>query len=223
MATSPWDRVPSDLFLPVDGSFGFVVPIVLLLQIPFALSFLAAWPFHFPTTFERWMWRVCALYHVMMTIFMTGYFILGTHQATKQKVQSLIDKAGKPAEAASQASVKKCSNSQDPERSVQEQHQIGVGDIESASANSDSTRIPTMKDRLRRVASGWEAWLETWRNLSPDEDPDMKISIRWIIPTWVMALLYILSRLAFYVEDAISLRQQPAGVYMTVNRFVPFI
>jgi hypothetical protein len=62
-----------------------------------------------------------------------------------------------------------------------------------------------------------------WRNISLDQDPTMALKLRVIILSTIACGLYSLSRGYFYVEDFVSLRTQPVGVYITVNRFLPFL
>jgi hypothetical protein len=51
----------------------------------------------------------------------------------------------------------------------------------------------------------------------------MELPMRVIIPVTVTCVLYIFCRLFMYFEDFFGLREQPAGVYITVNKFIPFI
>jgi len=67
------------------------------------------------------------------------------------------------------------------------------------------------------------AWMRTWRNVSPDQDPEMEVPLRIILPVSITCLLYVLCRVYIYFEDFFGLRQQPAGVYLTVNKFIPFL
>jgi hypothetical protein len=67
------------------------------------------------------------------------------------------------------------------------------------------------------------AWIRTWRNISPEQDPEMEVPLRIMVPVTITVLLYVLCRLYIYFEDFFTLRQQPAGVYLTVNKFMPFM
>jgi hypothetical protein len=51
----------------------------------------------------------------------------------------------------------------------------------------------------------------------------MALRLKVAIPWAVASSLYILSRFYIYVEDFRSLKEQPVGVYITVNRFVTFM
>ncbi|KAI0812140.1 hypothetical protein GGR55DRAFT_688163 [Xylaria sp. FL0064] len=51
----------------------------------------------------------------------------------------------------------------------------------------------------------------------------MEMPLRVIIPVTITCVLYIVARGFLYVEDFVSLRHQPAGIYQTVNKFIPFI
>lgn len=61
------------------------------------------------------------------------------------------------------------------------------------------------------------------RNISREQDPDMAVPLRVIVPVSLICALYICCRLFIYVEDFMSLRAQPAGVYISVNQFIPFL
>lgn len=103
-------------------------------------------------------------------------------------------------------------------------------DSEEPRANADSKastkrwKEATLRlTTLSRTGSGFSEWLRSWRNISSDQDPEMTVHLRWISVSWFMALVYIWCRLLFYTEDFISLRQQPADVYIALNQFLPFI
>jgi hypothetical protein len=51
----------------------------------------------------------------------------------------------------------------------------------------------------------------------------MEIPLRILVPVTITCALYILCRLFIYFEDFFALRAQPAGVYVTVNRFMPLL
>jgi hypothetical protein len=63
--------------------------------------------------------------------------------------------------------------------------------------------------------------LRKWRNISPDYYPEMGIPLRILAPVSITCILYIFCRGYIYVEDFISLRAQPSGVYISVNKFIP--
>lgn len=81
----------------------------------------------------------------------------------------------------------------------------------------------------RRITFGRRRFLRfverarVWRNLSEDQDPEMEVPLRVIIPITVACFVYCLCRFYIYIEDLISLRLQPAEVYLTVNRYLPFL
>lgn len=59
-------------------------------------------------------------------------------------------------------------------------------------------------------------------NNSANRDPQMRLSLRVLIPVSVICGLNILCRLAIWSENFMAMRVQPAGVYVTVNRYMPF-
>ncbi|KAL2157859.1 hypothetical protein VTH06DRAFT_4912 [Thermothelomyces fergusii] len=78
-------------------------------------------------------------------------------------------------------------------------------------------------DRLDRMVRQTAAWLRSWRNISPDGDPDMAIGLRATFFPLVGTFLYIFCRAFFYIEDFIAIREQPVGVYVAMNKFIPFM
>lgn len=216
---TPWDRFPSDTFLPLNGSFLLTLPGILLFQIPFAISFFASWSRHFPTRAEQMIWRVCAVYHAVYTLFMTAYYIVGAHTGLLQheKLQPLKKLFERPATYVL-TWLKHAGRKFD-----RSQTRVG-SDIsyekQSSVRWSCGAWVPS---RLRGAGRDLENWLKQWRNISSNQDPDMEVRLRWIIPSWTMALIYIWCRLIFYIEDFASLRQQPADVYIALNQFIPFI
>jgi hypothetical protein len=51
----------------------------------------------------------------------------------------------------------------------------------------------------------------------------MEIPLRIILPVSITCALYVLCQMYIYFEDFFGLRQQPEGVNLTVNKFIPFL
>jgi hypothetical protein len=83
-------------------------------------------------------------------------------------------------------------------------------------------RVMARLDYLVRTYRKFDTWLDRVRNISPDQDPEMALPLRVIVPVTMVCAVYTLGRAYLYVEDYISLRVQPVGVYVAVNRYVPF-
>ncbi|KAL8326457.1 hypothetical protein RB597_002976 [Gaeumannomyces tritici] len=216
MNVTPWDRFPSDIFLPVDDLililFGFFI------QAPFSVCLLVAWNFHFPTTAERDLWRVCSVYHSVFSFLGMVYFSI--HLFTLWKM------AGKGKDK--RASTGSGSNSNNVLRLPTTDEEIsltrrGAEDSDMSEAADAARPVVHRKTGLPKSMSRFEAWLVQWRNISPDQDPDMEVPLRWIAPIFLASATYIFCRLYIYIEDFVGLRSQPQGVYMTVNKFVPFL
>ncbi|KAL2192790.1 hypothetical protein P885DRAFT_46889 [Corynascus similis CBS 632.67] len=77
--------------------------------------------------------------------------------------------------------------------------------------------------RYRYTKQRAAAWLRSWRNISPDGDPDMAIGLRATFVPLLGTFLYIFCRAFFYIEDFIAIREQPVGVYTAMNKFIPFM
>lgn len=80
--------------------------------------------------------------------------------------------------------------------------------------NSEDTEHP----RLNSEKPFWKLplmrrFLNLWEDALPPQDPVDRISLRVLMPISIICLLYIPCRLYIYIEDFISLREQPAHVY----------
>lgn len=60
-------------------------------------------------------------------------------------------------------------------------------------------------------------FLKRWHNTLPIQDPGARIPFRVLVPITVTCALYVICRLYIYIEDLISLRQQPSQVYVSTN------
>jgi hypothetical protein len=206
----PWDRLPSEAFLVVDQAL--LAPALVVL-VGFSLSPLAAWNFHFPTEGEKLAWRVCSVYHAIFSIAVGLYYVYAV---------VLVDK-----QASKMASFAHCSPKVQQQGVARDRPALEVTnaskgpvcyDVEAGSATSGKGGI-----KIKGAVQRGVAWLRSWRNISPDGDPDMAIGVRATFLPLVGTFLYIFCRLFFYVEDFVSIRQQPVGVYTAMNKFIPFM
>jgi hypothetical protein len=197
----PWDRLPSKAFLVIERK---LLPLALVVLVAYSAAPLVAWNFYFPTHGERLAWRICGVYHAVFSMGLGLYYVVEAW-----RVQGKVAKNGaKWAEPPFQVkgSSMKGGSSVDVE----------VGEAAGSKTDNDSERA---RDMIQRVVR----WLRSWRNISPDGDPDMTIGLRATIPPFIGTFVYLICRTFFYVEDFISIREQPRGVYMTVNKFLPFL
>ncbi|KAK2770632.1 tannase subunit [Colletotrichum kahawae] len=187
-----WDRVPPYAWEPAHPIF---LPLALLVAFGFGASFLSAWNFYFPTDTEKLLWRIFASYHAFFCVQGGLYYafdICRWHQRNNAKYENRQDVENERAE-------------------------------NTAMPNDLETAIPQISPKLKqRIANRLHRWAMKWRNSSADQDPDMAIPLRVSVPMSVLLFFYICGRLFVYIEDFYSLRRQPAGVYLTVNRFMPF-
>lgn len=200
-AKRPWDRIPCETIAPPDSAL-----FILVLVIPFyAFSFCIAWNFHFPTNAERVLWRACSVWHGVYTT------AAGIHYAVASWSFLQKTKNGESTSKAVNGLVRKM-----PPRSE-------ADDIESQPTEGKRHQKPRRK--LRKLLARLRAprWLARWRNLSEDQDPDVESSLSGIVLWMAGGVLFCVCRGYLYAEDFISLRSQPAGVYETVNSYLPFI
>ncbi|RAL17628.1 uncharacterized protein BO97DRAFT_381181 [Aspergillus homomorphus CBS 101889] len=79
-------------------------------------------------------------------------------------------------------------------------------------SDSDPETLTSLRDSLLGL-----------QNISEEHDPEMAVSLPVLIPVTITCALYVFARGYIYVEDFISLRAQPSGVYADVNKFLPFL
>lgn len=193
----PWDRFPSDTWLPLDMVF---VPFGTVVIFFFSASFLLGWNFHYPTDTERLLWHVFSVYHGVFVIYGGVYYLIEAIKWTKRRQAQAL--------ASEDSSVRKTTSNEG---------------VELDPGPEDGTN----PEEQRRSNGGWlkrfRAKISLWRNISVDQDPQMAVPLRVIVPVSVTCVLYIFCRLFLYIEDFVSLRSQPVGIYLTVNRFIPFL
>ncbi|KAM6522766.1 hypothetical protein FALCPG4_012381 [Fusarium falciforme] len=199
LCLAPSPAAPGIVSPPICG---FVLahgmpPGAAIVLVGFSIIFVLAWNFTFPTEKEKFLWRICSAYHAAFSLYGGAYYAIEMARLNRKK-----DK--KPARAGRQLSNMR-------------REQSDLSDTESQRTPSQRTtpargRVGLFLERAR-----------SWRNLSDNQDPNMDVPLRIIIPITITCFAYVLCRFYIYLEDLISLRMQPADVYLTVNKFLPFL
>ena len=145
------------------------------------------------------MWRICSGYHTAFSLYGGAYYAVEMFRFNKRK-QKPIDSA-----VTDEHGTELRSNSSD---SI---------DMESQHPIQQTTVV------RRRPGLPFFGRARAWRNLSENQDPQMEVPLRIVIPITITCFIYVLCRFYIYLEDLISLRAQPADVYLTVNNFFPFL
>lgn len=159
----------------------------------FSVMFVLAWNFHFPTEAEKLLWRICSAYHAAFSIYGGAYYAFEMFRPNHKK-----------------------------------QTPTGLGN-RLRTNTMDSIDVEAQPSAQRQRTFGRRRLLRfvertrVWRNLSEDQDPANEVPLRVIIPITIACFAYCLCRFYIYLEDLISLRLQPADVYLTVNRYLPFL
>lgn len=80
-------------------------------------------------------------------------------------------------------------------------------------------------ERLRQFVKQLDKALNKVRNNSPDDDPELYVPLRVILPLYVMGFSYFFCRTFILIEDALELRSLPASAYASVDweKFWPHI
>lgn len=188
----PWARMPSDIWIQPQGT---LTVLGAMLQVPFSLSFLWAWNFHFATETERILWRSSAIYHAVYTCIITVYYLYW------------LDAPGTPQ-----------SNPDEPFPS-REPMALENGQNVPFTSQEEKSHGVSVKIVYRML----QRYLAQWRNTSPTQDPDQNVSLRWTFCIFSLTVIYIFAHLFIYFEDFISLRSQPADIFQTPNQYFPLI
>ncbi|KAK3290265.1 uncharacterized protein B0H64DRAFT_413024 [Chaetomium fimeti] len=186
--TRLWDRLPSDAWLVVDR--GLLAPAFLVI-VGFSVSPLIAWNWHFPTDGERLAWRVCSIYHAAFSIALGVYYIYAALLEDKKAAKLANYPQSLPCTPKVQQPAAIGRPALDESRPSKICH-----DVEAGSAPPENADAKT-KGVIPRLIT----WLRSWRNISPDRDPDMAIGLHATFPALIGTFLYIFCRIFFYVED----------------------
>ncbi|KAL1979410.1 hypothetical protein VTN96DRAFT_6053 [Rasamsonia emersonii] len=85
---------------------------------------------------------------------------------------------------------------------------------EEGQPRSRRQRIAQEKSRLKRIAM---TVADCCRNNSLEQDPDLTVPLKAILPMYVVGFIYCHCRTYILFEDILELRSLPASAYMTVN------
>lgn len=258
MTSRPWNRVPSDTWLPFEKSWS-LAPLAGAILLVFSFWSLLGWNFFYPSPAEQYLWRICAVIQAVGGIYGgMHYVIVGFrwHAAYEKAQQVALGRratifAGReayqrhgggavPTKAVTSSEESVLSSDVESQR-IQRRPITTKSAAEAAVVQQPETQPSTVTAtdnqrgrclvpgylmmRLDRLARMWKKFsrsLDCLRNISADKDPEMALPLRALIAVTVVCVPYTLARIYVYVEDFISMRVQPADVYVTVNRYLPF-
>ncbi|CAJ2504975.1 Uu.00g123690.m01.CDS01 [Anthostomella pinea] len=201
---------PGGRLVPPDMAF---VPFGAAVLFFFSSSFLIAWNFYFPTPTEQFMWRAFGLYHSVFVVFGGVYYLIEAVKWTKRRKRQ--GGGGQSAVVNDDASAVRS-------LSVRIGLELEGFDPEAQlSAREGLPRAP--RQVVMRYLCRIRPWIASWRDISVDQDPEMAVALRVIIPVTVTCIVYVFSRFYLYIEVFVGLRSGPIGVYLTVNKFIPFM
>jgi hypothetical protein len=89
---------------------------------------------------------------------------------------------------------------------------------------STKARARASFKRKQRRGTGWFShFAEKLRNIDPEQDPNLEIPLRALVPVSFFCVLYCVGRGFILTEDLIGLRVLPEGAYQTVSwsKYVP--
>ncbi|PKS07213.1 hypothetical protein jhhlp_005815 [Lomentospora prolificans] len=206
----PWDRFPSNAWFPPEG---WVLIAALFVQIPFSVSFLIGWNFYFASEAEKWLWRVASIYHALFTLIGTYYYIKCIPRELLSNSPILRVMGGSNPHSC------RSSHSSDDRSETFESLQDAKENASESLLKSPSLVVrwySKLSDKFKNTARNLQ-------NLASDGDPEMTVKVQWMLPILLPTFFYVSSRMYFFIEDFVGLREQPAEVYLTVSRFLPFV
>ena len=94
-----------------------------------------------------------------------------------------------------------------------------------ASQEATKEDLGGVQGRCKRVRAWWTRRTAKLSNNSPDQDPMMHIPWKILVPSHVLAYVYLGARLYIYIQDLIGLREVPASTYTQVewSKFLPHL
>ena len=89
----------------------------------------------------------------------------------------------------------------------------------TAHSQSGVMQLPAYQTKQHRpnVRQRTRKFFDVWRNNSPDQDPDMTVKLKALLPVTVAAIIYCFARSYVLMESLVSLRALPASAYASVN------
>lgn len=214
MTSRPWDRFPSDIWIPVEKAW-LMVPFGVFVLLIFSGWFLIGWNFFFPTEIEQYMWRVCAVVQAVFGIFGGCYYLVESFKwhAAYEKIQK---QTSRPSSSTSMTS---------PARTTGKKGTSTEMTLLPLSENADSESQLQLGERGTRRTRRWrhmlpmwlmvridrvDKWLDRFRNISHDQDPQMAMPVHVIFSvTIICALLYGLS--GVLLHRGLFIPPSPAG------------
>ena len=185
------DHVPSIDFPEVDFKWEVIASSLIII---YSCIFLAAWNFEFPTNNENFLWRIAALINLSYAV--VGTVVAGPYHHPPRircRLKTITKWISRPFRL---------------RKSVKEEVQIILGQHSSSGERKGAHWL------LNGPLTHYFDWI---RNTSPDKDPAMQISLRWLTVITTLCAMYCLSRAFILIEDIIALRSLPASAYQTVN------
>lgn len=79
------------------------------------------------------------------------------------------------------------------------------------------SRADEKKGPVGRLRASFRSFSSTLRNISPVEDDQLDIPLRFLIPITFLCVFYSIFRAYILVEDIIGLRELPVSAYQSVN------
>ncbi|KAH7327856.1 hypothetical protein B0I35DRAFT_2627 [Stachybotrys elegans] len=240
-----WDHIPNDFWHAVDG--WILIPLAIILAV-FGLSFVGAWNFYFPTEIERTLWRICSVGHAIFCTYIAFSYVFALwrwRRDSRRAIES-VNRMNNP-----RGSISLVSPAAIPEGSVDLElgtanraatediaiDRIATGGTRANGQDVSRSQSVRVKGETSLDPEGIHKgkaqpgirrrvfdWVIPYRAIAADLlSSGHDINFFMLVMHFVMWFFYCFFRAYIYTEDIAGMREQPVGVYLTGNRFVPFI
>ncbi|KAK4649979.1 hypothetical protein QC762_0105320 [Podospora pseudocomata] len=201
-----WDPFPSDEWLPAEK--GSILLFFSFIPVGIIIWFFAGWEFFFATPIEQILWRVCASYHAVFGVYGYTYYYTEIFKWRKAKTDS--DKRCQYVEASpseTEEAVVMGEKTGDPVKNLTPVTATDISPDSKDNTKADNSDIESQTQPASETSKdGYHApytlqWLPPMtiagvlgflRNNSANRDPQMRLSLRVLIPVSVICGLYIL-------------------------------
>ena len=100
----------------------------------------------------------------------------------------------------------------------------GSGDSKALGNSGSSSDIDAdVESQDGEKSKRWRPVLPRWITRFRQIYPDLEVRLTEVRTYMFFGVFYFACRVYFYVDDFTSMRPQPAGVFLTVKKFLPFM
>ncbi|KAK4140507.1 uncharacterized protein C8A04DRAFT_39878 [Dichotomopilus funicola] len=203
--SQPWDRIPGDLFLPMDLDLHLWA--VLLIAIFTSVPFMA-WNSVFPSSIEQILWRTASVFMIVFNVY--AFVSLSPAKMAIMPIKRPFEKSLLEKKYDQLAANKRFAQRLDPVLNQvfepqevivgQEKHQQGIIVVEARPHRSSPKEV--MKTVYRKLYY-----------FAENKDPRLAVNRLWVACLGILCLAYVVVRGYIFAEDLAGLRSLPSNAY----------